>query len=234
MHRCLEKDGAHGVHVAGQACVVFAAGAWAADEVIQALVDKADMIVACDGALTECVRRGIKPQTVIGDMDSVDHDLLDRFAAEGGLVQHDANQDTNDLAKTLAWVEQQGVSSCSIVGVTGGDAQHEWANLMTCASSTLDIRCEGLHHVYRFFRAAVSNSIGLRPGASFSIFAIPEAHEIHLSGAKFELTGSSLFLGSEGLHNVATSAKVKLSFKRGRLMIMHPRFGSEGEGRSGA
>ncbi len=220
--------------MAGQACVVFAAGAWADDEVVQALVDKADVIVACDGALTECLRKGINPQAVIGDMDSVDNDLLDRFAATGGLVQHETDQDTNDLTKTLTWVEQQGISGCSIVGATGGDPQHEWANLMTCAGSTLDIRCEGLHQVYRFFGPDTFCSIELWPGASFSIFAIPEAHEIHLSGAKFELNGTSLFLGSKGLHNVATSAMVKLSFKRGRLMMMHPRFGSEGEGRSGA
>lgn len=234
MHRCFEKGETLAVHVAGQTCVVFAAGEWAADEVVESLVDQAEAIFACDGALTECLRRGILPRAVIGDMDSVEHELLERYRATGGLVQHEPGQDTNDLAKTLTWVEQQGITGCSIIGATGGDPQHEWANLMTCADSKLDIRCEGLDHVYRFIKPGVNHSIEFIEGAIFSMFAIPEAHGILLSGAHHELKNTSMSLGSRGLHNVATASRLSLSFKRGRLMMVHPRLGSEEEGRNGA
>jgi len=94
---------------------------------------------------------------------------------------------------------------------------------MACAGSELDITCEGLDHVYRFIKPGASVSIDLGVGAEFSLFAMPEAHEIHLSGARFELKGSSMTLGSQGVHNVATSPSVELSFTHGRLMVLHPR-----------
>ena len=213
---------------------MFAAGKWVGDEVILALVEQANVVLACDGALSECLHRGIFPQAVFGDMDSVEPEVLERYRAEGGDVHLQTNQENNDLAKTLAWVEQNGFDVCSVIGATGGDPQHEWANLMTCAGSNLNIICEGLNHVYRFPRTGSNHSIDFKDGVEFSVFAVPEAHEIHLSGCQYELKNSSMTLGSQGVHNVATSSEVNLSFNRGRLMVLHPRPDSEQEERNGA
>lgn len=199
-----------------------------------ALVERADVVLACDGALVKCLNRGIRPQTVIGDMDSVEPEVLESFRANGGLVDLQTSQETNDLEKALAWVEKSGIQVCTIVGATGGDPQHEWANLMACAGSNLDINCEGLSHVYRFVKSGEDHSIELGLGTEFSLFAMPAAHEIHLSGAQFELKGSSMTFGSQGVHNVATSAGVNLSFMHGRLMVLYPRPLSTSEGRTGA
>ncbi len=147
--------------MAGQTCVVFSAGEWADDDVVMALVERADVVLACDGALAKCLDRGIRPQTVIGDMDSVEPEVLESFRADGGHVELQTGQETNDLEKALAWVEGIGIQVCSIVGATGGDPQHEWANLMACAGSNLDIGCEGLNHIYRFIKSGEGHSIEL-------------------------------------------------------------------------
>ena len=209
--------------MAGQTCVVFSAGEWADDDVVMALVERANVVLACDGALAKCLNRGIRPQTVIGDMDSVEPGVLENFRADGGHIELQTGQETNDLEKALAWVEGIGIQVCTIVGATGGDPQHEWANLMACAGSNLDISCEGLNNIYRFIKSGEDHSIELGVGAEFSLFAMPAAHEIHLSGARFELEGSSMTFGSQGVHNVATSVRVNLSFMRGRLMVLYPR-----------
>lgn len=202
---------------------MFSAGEWADDDVVMALVERADVVLACDGALVKCLDRGIRPQTVIGDMDSVKPEVLESFRADGGHVDLQTDQETNDLEKALAWVEESGIQVCTIVGATGGDPQHEWANLMACAGSNLDINCEGLNHIFRFIKSGGVRSIDLEVGTEFSLFAMPAAHEIHLSGARFELKGSSMTFGSQGVHNVATSAGVNLSFTHGRLMVLYPR-----------
>lgn len=213
---------------------MFSAGEWADDDVVMALVERADVVLACDGALVKCLERGIRPQTVIGDMDSVEPEVLESFREDGGHVDLQTDQETNDLEKALAWVEESGIQVCTIVGATGGDPQHEWANLMACAGSNLDINCEGLNHIFQFFKPGGVHSIDLRVGTEFSVFAMPAAHEIHLSGARFELEGSSMTFGSQGVHNVATSAGANLSFMHGRLMVLYPRPLSTSEGRTGA
>ncbi|MEC8520377.1 MAG: thiamine diphosphokinase, partial [Candidatus Thermoplasmatota archaeon] len=37
-----------------------------------ALADEAAAIIACDGALTTCLEHGLRPDAVVGDMDSVE------------------------------------------------------------------------------------------------------------------------------------------------------------------
>lgn len=202
---------------------MFSAGEWADGDVVMTLVERADVVFACDGALATCLNRGIRPQTVIGDMDSVAPEVLESFRSQGGHVELQTCQETNDLAKALAYVEKGGIDVCTIVGATGGDPQHEWANLMACAKSNLDITCEESNHIYRFIKSGELYSIDFGVGAEFSLFAMPEAHEIHLSGARFELKGSSMTFGSQGVHNIATSAEVRLSFMNGRLMVLYPR-----------
>ncbi len=202
---------------------MFSAGEWADDDVVMSLVERADVVFACDGALATCLNRGILPQTVIGDMDSVEPEVLENYRAQGGHVELQTGQETNDLEKALECIENGDIEACTIVGATGGDPQHEWANLMACAKSNLDITCEGLNHVYRFIKSGEHHSIDFGVGTEFSLFAMPEAREIHLSGAQFELKGSSMTFGSQGVHNIATSPAVKLSFMHGRLMVLYPR-----------
>ena len=213
---------------------MFSAGEWADDDVVMTLVERADMVFACDGALATCLNRGFRPQTVIGDMDSVAPEVLESYRAQGGYVERQTCQETNDLEKALAYIEKGGIEACTIVGATGGDPQHEWANLMACAKSNLDITCEGPDQIYRFIKSGELHSIDIGVGTEFSLFAMPEAHEIHLSGAQFELKGSSMTFGSQGVHNVATSAGVNLSFMHGRLMVLYPRPLLTSEGRTGA
>ena len=208
--------------MAGETALIFACGERAPPAVVLALAGEAGAIIACDGALTTCREHGLWPDAVVGDMDSVEQDQLDEHVARGGSVVERPQQNANDLSKAIDWVHEQGFTTCWVVGATGGDPQHEWANLLTCGASSLRITCISHTHVYRFFTPGVSFSIELEPGDEFSLFALPVAEEVVLEGAAFSLSGETLTMGSRGLHNTSVGPKVQLSFKHGRLMMIHP------------
>ena len=200
--------------------LVFASGAWVEDPRIGDLCRGATRIVARDGALQRCLGAEVMPSLVMGDMDSVDPEALKTFTATGGEVVRLFDQNSSDLAKALGWLKQNGGGRCIVVGATGGDPQHEWANLLSCAASNMDVGCESTTQMYRFLQPDMSYSIEIEKGTEFSLFALPEARGINLFGAVYPLTDATLEMGSQGLHNVAEDERIELNFKQGRLMLV--------------
>ena len=155
-------------------------------------------------------------------MDSIQPETLAAFVERGGEVVERSAQDANDLSKGLAYLEVLGADACTVLGATGGDPQQEWANLLSCAASSLEITCVAPSHVYRFLQPGINHSIEFEQGAEFSLFALPEATGVQLKGASFPLKDGRLEMGSRGLHNVALERVVYLSYSEGRLMLMKP------------
>ena len=186
-------------------------------------------ILACDGALATCLDNGIVPDGVIGDMDSVEGDVLERFVNLGGEVHERKEQDAHDLAKALALAGERGHSSCIVIGATGGDREHEWANLLSCAATNMDIQCVGEVYLHRFLLSERTYSIEIEPGQKFSLFAVPSAQGITLSSAQYGLENDALSMGSRGLHNIATSSTLQVHFTEGRLMLLMRRPSSRAE-----
>ena len=189
-------------------------------EVIHDHLAQGPNVLACDGALATCLDNGIVPDGVVGDMDSVNGDVLERFVRLGGEVHERKEQDAHDLAKALVLAGEQGHSSCIVIGATGGDREHEWANLLSCAATSMDIQCVGEAYVHRFLLPGKPYSIEIGLGHNFSFFAVPTAEGITLSGAQYGLENEALSMGSRGLHNIATSSTLQVHFSEGRLMLM--------------
>ena len=132
------------------------------------------------------------------------------------------NQDHNDLSKALSYARENGAESCIVFGATGGDEQHTWANLLTCAASLMEVICVGPEQIYRFLTPLNDYSIELGAGVLFSLFALPKADGIRLAGTTFTLEDETIVMGSRGVHNQCNSGRVELSFTEGCLMMMHP------------
>lgn len=214
--------------------VVVACGRWPSIGTVRRLIDRANLVIACDGALTLCEDNGIHVDVVVGDMDSVEQHRLDAYLERGGTQIKRPDQHTNDLAKALVYLEERGLEACTVLGATGGDRQHEWANLLSCAASSLEITCVGTAHRYEFLKTGKKYAIELVPEEEFSLFALPAAFNIQLKGAAFPLDDATMEMGSQGLHNVAVQDTVEISFSEGRLMLMRPHPSEPVEGRNEA
>lgn len=92
------------------------------------LLRSADFVVCCDGALQALEKRGVVPDVVIGDMDSVCGRALKRFP---GRVERVSDQETNDLSKAFAFVMEQvpDVGFIHILAATGYREDHTLGNL---------------------------------------------------------------------------------------------------------
>jgi thiamine pyrophosphokinase len=86
------------------------------------------MVVCCDGALQTLEKKGIVPDVVVGDMDSVCGRALKRFP---GRVVRVGEQESNDLSKAFRYVMEQvpDVGFIHILAATGRREDHTLGNL---------------------------------------------------------------------------------------------------------
>jgi len=204
--------------------VILAGGEWCPLHRLQPLLNSATWVVACDGALNLAHERGIDVNVVLGDMDSVGAEELKTHIKKGGEVQKLSGQNDNDLAKALRQAAANDVERCVVVGATGGDLHHAWANLLECSRAPMEVECLGPLEVHRFIKPSKKTSIEIELGSVFSIFTLSEARGVFLHGAEWELNGTTLGASSRGLHNRATETSIEIEFEAGQLFVLHGYF----------
>ena len=170
--------------------VILCNGAFPTEAYPLYLLDSAEGVVCCDGALEKFLARYPSerlPLVVIGDMDSLPEALQERFSA---LVVHVAEQDDNDMTKAMRWVlrEHPEVEEITILGATGLREDHTVGNLGLLMEYTrlFDLGGRNVQMVSDFGTA----------------FALTDSCELHLGeGRRFSLfsTDNSLRISSEGL-----------------------------------
>ena len=110
--------------------VILGNGAFPTEPYPLYLLDSAEAVVCCDGALEKWLEHdaSARPLAVIGDMDSLSAALQERFSAM--LVKVD-EQDDNDQTKALRWVLEHHpeVSEIVFLGATGEREDHTIGNL---------------------------------------------------------------------------------------------------------
>lgn len=178
------------------------------------------MVVACDGAVWSCLQHGMTPDAVVGDLDSIDEAGRREALPPNMQVLHLPDQTTNDLAKALAWAKTQGHRSLLVVGATGGDLQHEWANMLACAAMAGDVAVVDGRGARQFLSAGMQHHLRVGHRATFSLMAIHDVEGLTLSGAEFELNNATLLTGSRGVHNVALGDTVTLRYATGSLVLV--------------
>lgn len=96
-------------------------------------------LACCDGAVNNLMRYTDKlPDIVIGDLDSVDSQLKTKL---GERLVHIAEQETNDLSKTINYLSRQlNIKRIILLGATGKRDDHTLGNLslLPCYADILE------------------------------------------------------------------------------------------------
>ena len=130
------------------------------------LLAGATRVVACDSAANAYRRHFRKwPEVIIGDLDSISpHFLLPPFSF---LLIRDADQNTNDMEKAMAYCAKQGWRKPVIVGATGKREDHTLGNVFRA----LAYGCEIVTDHGRFVPLCGKATFMVPKGTAVSIFA---------------------------------------------------------------
>lgn len=196
--------------------VVVADGNFPVHEVPLGYLDKADVIVCCDGSTENTVNAGFIPDAIVGDMDSLKPDLAKRFADR---IHADNNQETNDLTKAVTWCRHNGYNDIVIVGATGKREDHTVGNISLLAEYSLYVNVRMVTDTGIFLPFNHNCQIDTYPGQQVSVFSINTETEITSAGLRYPLIRKKLKNWWEATLNEATSAIVELKFEGGPVLV---------------
>ena len=205
--------------------VIVASGALApADEV---WLEGADAVFAADGGAASLDRLGRRPDRLVGDLDSVDPELVDRLAASGVAIdRHPIDKEASDTELAVHAAMAAGADRVDLVGATGGDRlDHELANLLLLADPALaglELRAIAGGTTVRAVHGGRELALRGRPGDLITLLPVGgDASGVTTTGVRWPLDAATLRMGrSRGLSNVVDGAGASVRLTRGVLLVV--------------
>jgi thiamine pyrophosphokinase len=196
--------------------VVVADGLFPTHEIPLGYLKNAARIICCDGSAANLILAGYVPDAIVGDMDSLNEDLANRFADR---IFPDDNQDTNDLTKAVSWCHESGYKDIVIVGATGKREDHTIGNISLLIEYIKDVNVIMVTDSGIFQPFLNSCNILSFPGQQVSLFSIDTKTEITSSGLKYPLNHTKFLNWWVATLNEALGDSFTLDFKGGRVIV---------------
>jgi thiamine pyrophosphokinase len=218
---------ARGLYHAVVDVVIVANAPWRWTAQTVALAARADLLVAADGGANHLARVGLRPDAVVGDLDSIT-DGVRRWVGEQRLIQR-LDQEHTDLHKALTYcVDERAARRITVLAATSGRLDHAVENLgllgrwaHRCAVRFLSPE-QVIVPVTSLLRVAAT------PGADVSLMPLGRCEGVLTTGLQWPLTGEVLDLvGRTSISNRAVEAEVHVSLTSGVLLVFLPAPGAD-------
>jgi len=182
------------------------------------------LVICCDGGARNFQYLGIKPDVVIGDMDSIDPALLASYSAQGiKIIKYSANKDFTDTELALDYALNLNPEEIFIWGALGGRVDHTLANVfLLCKGQEKGINTYLVDEYGEAFvldkKAIFINEIG----KTVSLLALsPRVTGITLTGFLYPLEKGTLKMGeTRGISNIINEDRAGISVRSGKLLVI--------------
>jgi thiamine pyrophosphokinase len=210
--------------------IVFTGGEGPDPQIIRRLIDgfaAGALLVAADSGLMLAEAAGLRPDWIIGDMDSLGsapdgEDRLRSYPPER-VIRHVADKDYTDTELAFALLWEKGCDEAWIIGGGGGRLDHIFGirdlferekfprRWITAAE---DIYCADS-------AAGGSLTVSLEQGGVVSVLPLGGGPwKVESKGLKWPLDNVHWERGLYGLSNVTVAPEVEIYVKQGRFMVL--------------
>ena len=197
-------------------------GPLARKEVLEVIKD-ASIVVAADSGVYLAEKFNIKPDFLLGDMDSVKNadNILKKYPKDKVLL-YKTEKDFTDTELALSFLAEKGCDKTIILGGSGGRTDHF------------------LGIFYLFFREIHPDiwvlkeeiawnvegkfSLNTKKGEIISLFPLSDECRMKSSGFKWELGSLAWKIGDAGISNIAIGNKIRIEMIKGRLLLIKKMF----------
>ncbi len=182
------------------------------------IASRADIIVAADGGALFCSEINLKPDFIIGDLDSVPETIMKSFPQEQLLQKKD--QDLTDLQKALELALQLEAGRIMIINSQGFRTDHAAVNLLIFHSFSRSEILE-IYDDFGVMRILLpgKHEFSCFRDQTISLFSLQKITGLTLKGFQFPLTEQSFTHPFIGISNRTISQKVSISFTTGKLFF---------------
>lgn len=187
---------------------------------VRRLSERHTPIVAADGAALQLRDFGIRPDIIIGDLDTIGPEAETPFFTESTILRRPA-QDEYDGGKCLEWIRDEGFDRVSVIGVSGGMTDHVLNNFSLLARFAPDIHIRVPEPPGVGYLLCESFEFTVSPGDRISILPLPEIR-VTTDGLTWDLDDDLLTIGGKTSNsNSARATTISLNVASGTGLLMH-------------
>ncbi len=194
---------------------------------IKKLIRANDLLVAADGGLGHCNELQLVPKVLIGDLDSVPDEEIEKCENAGvQIMRYSVEKDETDLQLALDFLIKKNIRTILIVAALGGRLDHTLGNLCLLLREDLVgrevILDDGIDRAFvirdqKVIKGAKGDTVSLIP-------LWGEVTAIRTEGLKYPLVNETLFADqTRGISNEMVTSSAKVIVAAGRLLCIHTR-----------
>jgi len=200
---------------------------WTEESAILAAAAKP--LLAADGGANHLGRIGLRPDAVIGDLDSISPGIR-KFIGEERMI-HRPDQDRTDLDKALEYAfDKLGLENLTVFGATGGRLDHAVGNLGLLARRALGERLVLVADDHRVLAMKGELALDAEPGETWSFFTFDPAVRVTLEGVKWPIADTAIDLaGKPSISNEAAADRVTVRAEGGAVVVVRRLAGDDSE-----
>ena len=202
-------------------CLVIANGKSPTKKAVKYFYSKGFSTIICaDGGANSAKKLGVNPDFIIGDLDSIDQQVLKYFQSESKVIKIKRQNDT-DVEKCLKFAIKKGFKEVVLLGVTGDRLDHTICNLGIIIKFFNKIK---IHiSAENSFLSAFNKTVIIKSkiNETVSLYAFNKQTFITSKGLQYPLQKSNLAFGEkESTSNVSISEMIELKIIGGIVFII--------------
>ena len=182
------------------------------------------LLICADGGARHLEALGLTPQVIIGDMDSLAPEILERFAAKGSrIMSYGRDKRETDTQLALEYACQSLPQEVRVYGALGGRLDHTLANISLLAAAwKRGVRALLVDEWCEVFIVTGRAAIEGKAGQTVSLFPFDgAARGIDLDGFAYPLAGGQMEAGEPyGISNRLQMHRATISLASGCLLVV--------------
>ncbi len=207
-------------------CIILSGGTIGDFQWLAGVVEKGDYVICADGGSEYAAALGIIPRLIVGDMDSVNREILEYFAGRGTIIkEYPADKDDTDTALALGEALAVGPAEIVIIGALGTRFDHSLANVhLLRAAWERGVRARIIDEYNEISLVGPQQPalVKGRPGDLFSLLPLTErVTGVQVRGARWPLRDAVFAIGNPyGISNRLVDGEAEVSVASGLLLLI--------------
>ena len=181
-----------------------------------------DEIIAVDSGVEHLFKLSLDPNTLIGDLDSISENSLDKVKKNGvDIIAFNSNKDQTDFELALNYLEGVENSIIYIIGGESGEIDHLLSIFLLIPSKSF---FENIIWVYGdkkiIFRQKLK--LNVKKMSKFRIIPLSDLSNLSIDGAEWNLENKNIQFGeTTTLRNVANKDEINVNCDTGVFAFIY-------------
>lgn len=194
------------------------------ENILRSVLSSSDYVICADGAAKYFMDINVKPDLLVGDLDSIDASTLEWVKkSKIDIKQFPVKKDMTDTELAIEYAINMSPNVITLIGAIGSRMDHSLANIMLLYKiHKVGIRARIVNEVNDIAITDCTLHIDGRIGQTISIIPIGgDAKGVSLIGLEYKLLDQDIALGSSlGISNMFREERAIITVDKGTLLVI--------------